>query len=342
MPAPTDPEYRRCPATARWVIIAPVRAHRPMILDHARPHHRERHESRPCPLCEGSEADTPQEVYADRRPGTVPNGPGWSLRVVPNKYPAVRPLGDPRFQIDGELNLFDSIPGFGEHELVIECPDHLVSPTELTDARLAAVLVAYRERLKALAGNPLFQYATVFKNVGAEAGASLAHLHSQIVATPVVPEAVRRELEVAAEYHDRRGRCVYCDVLAEELVHGSRLVAESDRFVAVCPFAPRFPYELWVLPKAHESRYETLADADELARLMKRVVGGLDSALAGPAFNLCLHTSPLRSDPLPHYHWHIEVLPRTNRQAGFEWGSGCFINPISPERAADELRRATR
>lgn len=339
-----DPEYRRCPVSGRWVVIAPVRADRPLSLDHAQPHERERHESRPCPFCEGGEEHTPHEVYAVRRPVTAPDGPGWSVRVVPNKFPAVRPIGEPAFRVDGELDLFDSIPGFGEHELVIECPTHAVSPAELTDAQTAAILTAYRERLIALGRNPLLQYATVFKNVGAEAGASVAHLHSQIVATPVVPEAVRRELETTAEYRDRRGRCVFCDLLAEELAGGTRLVAVSDGFAAVCPFAPRFGYEVWVLPRTHESRYEALTDAAaaDLAGLLKRVFRGIDAVLRRPAFNYWLHTAPFRSDPLPHYHWHIEIIPRTDRQAGYEWGSGCFINAVAPERAAAELRDAVK
>lgn len=164
------PQYRRDPVTGRWVIIAPVRSRRPITLAHARPHHRAGVGHGDCPLCEGREANTPGEVYAVRRPETPENGPGWSVRVVPNKYPAVHPIGEPAFLTDGAAELFDSLPGFGEHELLIECPDHQTSPTALTNAQMGMVLAAYRERLIALARNPLYEYATVFKNVGAEAG----------------------------------------------------------------------------------------------------------------------------------------------------------------------------
>jgi UDPglucose--hexose-1-phosphate uridylyltransferase len=343
MPATRDPEYRRCPVSGRWVIIAPVRSQRPLSLDHARPHHRERHESDPCPFCEGAEHDTPHESYAVRRPGTEPNGPGWSLRVVPNKYPAVNPSGDaPDLSPDGSL--FESVPGVGAHELVIECARHEANPVKLTDDEFAAVLAAYRHRLVALATDPRWAYATVFKNVGAEAGASLAHVHSQIVATPVVPDAVRLELDTSADYHRVRGRCVFCDVIREETSNGVRVVAEGGGFVALAPFAPRFAYEVWVLPTAHDSRYESLTDAGlrELARLLKRVLGAVDKVLARPAYNYFLHTAPLRAGELPHYHWHVEIVPRTARAAGFEWGSGCFINAVPPERAAASLREALR
>jgi UDPglucose--hexose-1-phosphate uridylyltransferase len=341
MPEPHAPEYRRCPVSGRWVIIAPVRAQRPLSLDHARPHHRERHESDPCPFCEGAEHDTPHEVYAVRRPGTAPDGPGWSLRVVPNKYPAVNPHGAAPELSPGE-GLFASVPGVGAHELVIECARHEANPVRLTDDEFAAVLAAYRHRLVAHGEDPRWAYATVFKNVGAEAGASLAHLHSQIVATPVVPDAVRLELDTSADYFRREGGCVFCDVVREETAARTRVVAEGGGFVALAPFAPRFAHEVWVLPVSHDSRYESLTDVDlhDLARLLKRVLGAIDKVLARPAYNYFLHTAPLRVGDLPHFHWHLEVIPRTARAAGFEWGSGCFINAVPPERAAAELRAA--
>ena len=182
----------------------------------------------------------------------------------------------------------------------------------------------------------------MFKNVGAEAGASLAHLHSQIVATPIVPDAIRQELDGAADYHRREGRCVFCDIIRREAVAGVRVVAETPHFLAVAAFAGRFAYETWVLPKSHASRYEAIPDAlaAELARLTKSILGKLDGVLGHPAYNYYLHTAPARSDELPHYHWHLEIVPRTARAAGFEWGSGCFINAVLPEAAAAELRAA--
>ena len=315
--APTEPEYRRDPVTGRWVIIAPERARRPMSLAGAQPRHRANGERTPCPFCPGEEHDTPHEVFAVRDAGSRPDGPGWHLRVVPNKFPAVR----------------DDSAAYGRHEVVIETPEHISNPTALTDEQFRDVLLAYQARLLALASDPRLGYALVFKNVGAEAGASLGHTHSQIVATPFVPELVTAELAGAESYYAEHGRCVFCDMLPSASV-----VAESEHFVAFAPFAPRFAYELCVMPKRHASRYESLADALELAHLLKRVLRALDAVLSEPAYNLYLHAAPLRSANLPHFHWHFEIIPRTSRPAGFEWGGGCFVVDVSPERAAAELR----
>ena len=348
------PEYRRDPVTGRWVVVAPERAARPMALRGAEPRHRPDRERRPCPFCPGQEHDTPHEVYALREPGTSPDGPGWRLRVVPNKFPAVRDdagraggVSPPVHGPTGGLTpparpgtLFTTSPALGRHEVVIETAAHLADPVHLADDRLRDVFVAYRERLVALGADPAWAYASVFKNVGAEAGASLGHSHSQLLASPLVPDLLRRELAGAAEYHAATGRCVFCDIVARELADRARLVAETPGLMAAAAFAPRFAYEVWVLPKAHASRYEATGDdlAGELAGLMKRVVTAMDRVLAEPAYNWYLHTAPFRAGDLPHYHWHWEVLPRTSRPAGLEWGGGLFVSAVPPERAAADLR----
>jgi UDPglucose--hexose-1-phosphate uridylyltransferase len=333
-----QPEYRRDPVTHHWVIVAPERAARPLALSHAKPHDRHDAERDACPFCEGREEDTPGELFALRDAGSAPNGPGWRLRVVPNKFPAVRPL--PGVEVADGDGLFESLPGAGEHELLIECARHEANPARLTDAEFRDVLLAYRARLAALSADPRYAYVLVFKNVGAEAGASLAHLHSQIIALPIVPDAVRAELDGARDYYQRTGRCVFCDVLRQEVRLGVRVVAETEHFAAFAPFAGRFAYETWLLPKAHDSRYESLTDAhaEELARLLRHLLARLDAVLEEPAYNYYLHTGPARAGGLSYYHWHLEVVPRTARPAGFEWGSGCFINTVPPERAAAELR----
>ena len=336
-----EPEFRRDPVCGRWAVVAPERSHRPITLVGAEPRHRTNGERKPCPFCPGQEYDTPNEVLADREPGSLPDGPGWRLRVVPNKFPAVRPdVGEESCAVEGMV--FLATPGLGRAEVMIECAEHLPDPTQLSDERFAAVFRAYRDRVLALAGDPRLAYAAVFKNVGAEAGASLGHTHSQIIATPVVPELVEAELAGGREFHARTGRCVFCDLAARELVAGERVIAHSKQFLAVAAYAPRYAYEFWVLPLAHSARYETLTDdaAHELAGLMKRVLVALDRARGEPAYNWFLHTAPLRSGELPGYHWHIEVLPRTARPAGLEWGYGCFITTVAPEEAASELRAA--
>jgi|SRR5579883_220754 len=342
-----DPELRRDPVTGRWVLIAPKRARRPMGLSGANPRHRTNRERTPCPFCPGQEDDTPNEVLAYREPGTVPNGPGWRLRVVPNKFPAVWPDGGERNPPTPSGNaegggLFFSTSAIGFAEVLIECPQHVDSPTLLTDEQFRNVFIAYRERMTALAADPRLAHVAVFKNVGAEAGASLGHTHSQLIATPVVPQLIGTELACAEDYFVRTGRCVFCDLVKQELADGSRVVTHSERFVVVTAFAPRFTYEMWVLPLKHEPRYEAISDSTalELAFLLKRVLHALDAVQESPAYNWFLHTTPLRGGEPPHYHWHLELTPRTSRPAGLEWGYSCHITTAAPEHAAEELRAA--
>jgi UDPglucose--hexose-1-phosphate uridylyltransferase len=226
--------------------------------------------------------------------------------------------------------------------VLIDCPDHIDSPTLLPDDHFRDVLVAYRERMTVLAADARLEHVAVFKNVGAEAGASLGHTHSQIIATPVVPALIEAELSGAAGHFAQTGRCAFCDLIDRELADGTRVVARSAHFVALAAFAPRFSYEMWVLPVAHEPRYEAITDsaAIELAILMKRVLRALDVVCHSPAYNWFLHTTPLRGGDPPHYHWHFEILPRTARPAGLEWGFGCHITTATPEGAASELRAA--
>lgn len=273
-----------------------------MALRHAEPHHRNGSSDGPCPFCTGHEEETPPELFAIR------DASGWQLRVVPNKFPAVRP---------------DS-PAFGFHEVLVECPGHFSSPTELSAEQFANIFQAYRERLLHHANDARIEAVTIFKNVGAEAGASLAHLHSQLIALPFVPATLRDELDSS--------HCEFCRMKNEP----SRIVAESEKFVVLCPFAPRFAYEMWAMPKGHESRFERETEFAELAGLLKRVLIALDRTLNFPAYNWFLHTAPRGEHP--HFHWHFEIVPRLSRVAGFEWGSGVFINDTFPERAAAELR----
>lgn len=343
-----DPELRRDPVTGRWVATAPQRARRPIRISGHDPKHRIAGDPYPCPFCPGQEFETPHEVYAVRDAGTGADSPGWRLRIVPNMYPAVRaeplPPATVPTTVDalGSASLFTSAPAIGVAEVMIECAEHFDDPTKLSNEQLGEVFRAYRERMRALAADPRLAHIAVFKNVGAEAGASLAHLHSQIIATPVVPELVCAELTGAAAYYAETGRCVFCDLVRDELAGESRVVARSANFVIVTAFAPRFAYEMWLLPVVHEARYESVTDARvaELASLLKRALVALDRVQDAPAYNWVLHTTPVRMGEPVHYHWHIEVLPRTARPAGLEWGFGCNITTIAPEHAATELRGA--
>ncbi len=224
--------------------------------------------------------------------------------------------------------------------MIIESPRHLRSTTELGDEDLRDVLWIYRERLLDLKKDSRLVYGMVFKNVGAAAGASLEHTHSQLIVTPIVPINVAEEINGSHEFYRYRGRCVFCDMIEQELTFEKRIVFDSPGFVAFCPFAARFPFETWIVPTTHASHYETLSrsGSDELARVIKRVLQKIEVALDRPAYNYIIHTAPFDTQALEHYHWHIEIIPRVTKTAGFEWGTGFYINPVPPEEAATFMR----
>jgi UDPglucose--hexose-1-phosphate uridylyltransferase len=327
------PELRKDPIVGRWVIIAPERAKRPIGL---------KNEPAPdgggfCPFCEGNELSTPNEILAYRERGTKPNEKGWRVRVVPNQYPAL--------QIEGELNkrgdgIYDKMNGIGAHEVIIECPFHEVSMANLSEEHLREILWVYHDRLVDLKKDPRLVYGMIFKNVGLIAGASLEHSHSQLIVTPIVPVNVREEMNGAQEFFDYRGRCIYCDLIYQEIAAEKRIVVDTPSFICFTPFASRFPFETWIVPKNHNSHYENIKknELDELGTVLKTILMKLEIALDKPSYNYIIHTSPLDSQSLPHYHWHMEIIPRMTRVAGFEWGTGFYINPVPPEDAASYLR----
>lgn len=328
------PELRKDPVIGRWVIVAEERAKRPTDLhvpaaDLATGF---------CPFCPGNESKTPPEVFAYRDPGRPRDGAGWHVRVVPNKFPVLR--------VEGALDkraygMYDRMQGIGAHEVFIETPEHLRSLTPLPDRHVADVLTAYRERLLDLRRDERLKYGMLFKNVGQAAGASLEHTHSQLIVTPVVPRRVTEELVGAQRHFEYRGRCVFCDIIYQELGMDERIVMVTDRFIALAPYASRFPFETWILPREHASHYETLsgAEIEDLAFVLKRVLRRLEGALGAPPYNYMVHTGPFNGGHLEHYHWHIEIIPRLTRTAGFEWGTGFYINPVPPESAAEYLRK---
>lgn len=326
-------ELRKDPIVGRWVIIASERARRPSDFapDPVRPL------LTSCVFCPGSEDKTPPEILAGRPPGCQPNTPGWSYRVVPNKFHALRIEGDVVASAEG---LYDRMEGIGAHEVVIETPDHQASLATMPLDAMVDVLLAYRERLLDLEKDTRFQYVLVFKNHGEAAGATLEHPHSQLIATPIIPIMVSEELSGSLEYYERKERCVWCDILHQERRQGHRLILDRDGFVAMAPFAPRFPFETWILPRSHRSAFEEsgVDDLHGLASVLGDFLRRTNRLLNDPPFNFMLHTAPLRAPALDHYHWHLEVIPKLTRVAGFEWGSGFFINPVPPEDAAAALR----
>lgn len=321
-------DLRKDPVTDRWVLIAPDRGARPSdFLVETQPP-----SQRVCPFCPGNEAMTPppiQEVEgADGR---------WAVRVIPNRYPSVQVEVPLQREAVG---IYDRISGFGAHEVVVETPRHDLSLWELGDEDRARVLGVYRDRLADLGNDRRLRWAMVFKNRGAQAGATLQHEHSQLVALPRVPREARERWEGARSHFRRKERCVYCDVIAAETKEGVRVVEESRFFVAFCPYASRAPFETWILPKGHASHYTLVTQEDlrDLSRLLGSVLRRMDGALEKPAVNFMLHSAPLQEHESPAFHWHLEIVPATQRIGGFEWGSGFFINPTPPEDAAAFLR----
>ncbi len=326
------PEFRKDPVTGRWVIIAAERAKRPQIYRS----NGARGDPGSCPFCPGNEAMTPPEVLAYRNHETAIDAPGWSVRVVPNKYPAL--VAEGRW-IGQNTGLYESMQGLGSHEVIIETPDHIVNMATLDEAQIAEVLRAYSQRMLALREDARWRSILVYKNQGAAAGATLEHIHSQLIALPAVPQEIVGEVEGAKGHFAATQRCIYCEIIAQEKNDKRRIVAEHERFIAFCPFASRFPYETWIFPKAHESSFEEASapELSDLARALKEILSRLDLGLKTPPFNYILHTNP-RDGARNSYHWHMEIMPKLTQVAGFEWGSGCTINPLAPEDAASVLR----
>ncbi len=327
------PELRKDPIIGRWVIIATERGKRPhdFVVEE------EVVKGGFCPFCPGNEHTTPPEIFAYRNPGTQPNTAGWQLRVVNNKFPALVLKGEIERQGEG---MFDKMSGIGTHEVIIENPDHRLNLATLPLEDFQLVLQAYRERIVSLAADPRTRYVLVFKNQGRAAGASLEHSHSQLISLPIVPELVMEEMNGSKFYYNWKERCVFCDMVRQELQQRVRVVLENDEFVALCPFAPRSPFEVWLLPKAHHSSYMDLRDESVqlLAAIFSETLKRLEKALGRAPYNFILHTAPVREPDIPHYHWHFEIMPKLTLMAGFEWGSGFFINPTPPEDAATYLR----
>jgi UDPglucose--hexose-1-phosphate uridylyltransferase len=335
-------ELRKDPIVDRWVIIAAERGRRPS--DFAT-------EPSPppmsgCPFCAGNEDKTPPEVAAQREGGT-PNGPGWAVRVVPNKFPALSVEGDVTHH---GIGLHDWMSGVGAHEVVIESPDHEFQFAYAPGDQMRRVLDMFSARLVDLRKDRRFRHIIPFRNHGAAAGASLSHPHSQIIALSILPDVVRQKLMAAREHYNRKERCIFCDLIEQEMALPDRLVFANDHFVVLSPFAARFPFEVQIYPRRHMYDFTLLPEEqkDDLIAALQFVLQRYTVELSDPPYNMVLQTAP---NPVPRpghpdywgtlqydYHWHIEIMPRLTKMAGFEWGTGFYINPVSPEQATVYLR----
>lgn len=331
------PDLRRDPIVGRWVIISTDRSGRPhdfVPLLPAKPL-----SSVLCPFCPGQERLTPKEIMAYRPQPVEPNSPGWTVRVVPNKFPALQVEGD----IGREgVGLYDRMNGVGAHEVIIESPGHKDSLADLPAKKIEDVLWTYRDRIIDLKKDLRLRYILIFKNHGPSAGATLEHSHSQLIALPIVPTSVLEEIDGCRTHFEQKERCIYCDILRQDLSGGDRVVAENQEFVCVTPYAPRFPFEMWILPKRHAGYFEESQKSqfECLAPMLSECLRRMDKVLARPAYNFMLHSSPLHERTGDFYHWHLEIIPKLTQVAGFEWGTGFYINPVSPEESAKSLREA--
>jgi UDPglucose--hexose-1-phosphate uridylyltransferase len=350
----------------RWVVFAPQRAARPdEFRDRFQP---ARRPGFTCPFCAGNERETPPAILS-LPPSSPRSKQAWQVRVVPNRYPALeslspltsaRPWGDEGQQTPANSGLDEKIPSpaadlespisvspspqctRGIHEVIIETPEHLESLTQLAREDAQLVFRAMRQRLTALRANHRLHYAVVFKNVGAAAGASLSHSHSQLISTDFVPPNIRRVSRRLQHFQQQHQTGYFEQALEQELKHGDRLVAHSEFFVAFVPYASALPYFVTILPKTRQPRFEESSDLElaDFSEVVQRILLAMESTFAELAYNFILHTSPFDAGGDQAFHWRMEIVPRLTQVAGFEWGTDCYINPVLPEYAAEVLREA--
>jgi len=326
-------ELRRDPVIGRWVIVDTDHPSNPADFEI------EGHDWRggECPFCYGNESQTPPEITAIRDPNTQPNTPGWQVRVVPNKFPAL--------QIEGNLDrrgigVYDISNGIGAHEVIIESPYHHKDIPDLLNEEIEKIISVVCRRALDLIKDKRFRYIMVFKNYGPSAGASLEHPHTQIIALPMVPKNVLEEIHGAQAYFEYRERCIFCDMLRQESQEKERVILENKHFLSFCPFVSRFPFEIWIAPRKHSGYFCHMPKEEipSLASILKETITKLKKIFPNLSYNYIIHSAPIDGEEKEGYHWHIEFMPKLTRVAGFEWGTGFYIVPTPPELAAKYLK----
>ncbi len=329
-------ELRRDPIGGRWVIVENEHPSEPSDFEYEP----NVFKGGVCPFCYGNEAMTPSEIESVRDPHTAPNTPGWQVRVVPNKFPALQIEGD----LDRRpLGMYDMSNGIGAHEVLIDTPYHEKDFPDMTNAEIENAISMYCRRVLDLSRDKRFKYIMLFKNYGAAAGASLEHPHTQIIALPMVPKNVMEELKGAQDYFEYRERCIFCDLMRQEEQDKERVILENNYFVSLCPFVSRFPFETWIIPKKHNGYFCHMSpdEIPALAAILKDTLIRMKKLFANVSYNFIIHSSPINTDGgSDWYHWHIEFMPKLTRVAGFEWGTGFYIVTTPPEVAAKYLREA--
>jgi UDPglucose--hexose-1-phosphate uridylyltransferase len=327
------PELRQNFVTKEWVIIATERAKRPEEMVVRRPVKPVAAHVPTCPFCTGNEDKTPPEILRLRGPHQA----DWTVRVVPNKFAALARDVQPERTIRRSRR---TINGFGVHDVIVESPDHSKLMALMSDAQVSDILRVYKARYSELSLDPRIAHITIFKNHGADAGTSLEHPHSQLVATPVISYQVRQRIQEALRHYDEYGDCIFCQSLHEELSEGVRVVSATEHFVALELFASPTPFCTHIYPRRHMASFSDISEAEviDLGRVLRGILGKLYHGLENPDFNYTIRTAPAECVGVKYFHWYVSVIPRLTRVAGFELGSGMFINTVLPEAAAEFLR----
>lgn len=331
------PELRQDPTTAEWVIVAPERDKRPSdwpkrtISKVPLPDYEVY-----CPFCPGNEDQAPDEVFS------IPvskQRSDWALRVVLNRFPALASKGETTNI--SRTHFFHNMNGVGVHEVVIETPSHNTPIARMPYQQVERILVAYQNRYNSIKLNDQLRYITIFKNHGRQAGTSLVHPHSQIVATPIPTPYYQRKFEIAFRHFNQFGKCIYCELIAEELKQRDRIVTNTDDFVCFHPYASHTPWETWIIPKKHYPSFGDLPAEylKKLAVVLRDALRYLYEILDDPAFNLMIDTTSTNDEKSPYYHWHIRIMPRLIMTSGFEMGSGINVTTISPEETASLMKQ---
>ena len=327
------PELRQNRITKEWVIVATERAKRPKDLVLSRPVKTPPAFVSSCPFCPGNEANTPPEIL--RVAG--PNDGEWLVRVIPNKFAALAPTIQPKRTVERSKR---TVTGFGFHEVIVESPDHSATTALLSDAQVCNLLKVFKARYEQLSLDSRVANITVFKNHGVEAGTSLEHSHCQLIATPVISSQVRSRLHEALRHYDEFGECIFCSVMQDEMEEKTRVVLETDHFVVIEPFASGTPFNTYIYPKRHSASFGDISAVEitDLSRVLRTVLAKLYHGLQDPDYNYTIRSAPAEYAGVKYYHWYLSIIPRLSRVAGFELGSGMFINTVLPEAAAEFLR----
>ncbi len=327
------PELRQNFFTKEWVIIATERAKRPEELAIHRVAQTVPAFVESCPFCPGNEDRTPHETLRLPKNSHEP----WAVRVIPNKFAALDSSAQPTRNLQ---HLRRRVEGFGFHEIIIDSPDHSCCMARMPDAQVAKILGVYKERYNALSADQRVQHVTIFKNHGTDAGASMAHPHSQLIATPVIPSQVRHRLYEALRHYDDAGECMFCHMVEREVEDQTRIVLKSEFFVAMEVFASATPFATHIFPLRHMASFGEISAAEisDLGRVLRTLLAKIYTGLENPDLNYTIRSGPSDYQGARHFHWYVSVIPRLTRTAGFELGSGMFINTVLPEAAAEFLR----